>query len=30
MSWMWHVMFWAMLPVAMWVTLWAYGEWRRG
>jgi hypothetical protein len=28
MSPMWHVMFWLMLPVSMWVALWAYGEGR--
>ena len=29
MSWMWHLLFWLVLPVSMWLALWSYGELRR-
>jgi hypothetical protein len=28
MSVVWHVMFWLMLPAALWATVWAYDGWR--
>ena len=28
MSWMWHVMFWLVLPLSLYATLWAYGDMR--
>ena len=29
MSVAWHVLFWLMLPVSLYASLWAYGEMRR-
>lgn len=25
-----HLMLWLMLPAALYASLWAYGEWRKG
>jgi len=26
----WHLMFWVMLPLSLYATVWAYAEWRKG
>ena len=30
MSGLWHLMVWVMLPVALYASVWAYGEMRAG
>lgn len=30
MSVLWHIMFWIMLPGALYATLWAYANYREG
>lgn len=30
MSPLWHALFWLVLPAYMWLSLWAYAQWRAG